>query len=276
MRERALQLLKEIEADIARNRLILPSLPAVAVRARQLLARPNCDVKALVQLISKDAAMTARLLKVANSSLMSRGRPVNSLQQAIVSLGFNLVSSLITQMAILQTMNKSHDASRLEGFVAGSLRISSLSYSIASQFEHLDAELAALGGLLHDIGKLPQRDYLYNNPDFTAEERLQFELILHPYIGAILLRHWGMPSVLVEIAFFHERIMRDSPDSLPDYIDVVIAANLAHYGVEQGRYQMYKNQTIPALQKCAAQENLLQLESTTADRMEVALLLIDP
>ena len=57
---------------------------------------------------------------------------------------------------------------------------------------------------------------------------------------------------------------------------LVIAANLAHYGVEQGRYQMYKNQTIPALQKCAAQENLLQLESTTADRMEVALLLIDP
>ena len=273
MKERALQLLKVIEADIAANRLILPSLPEVAVRVRQLVANPDCSIAMLEQQVSKDAAMAARLLKVANSSVMSRGYKVESLHHAIVNLGFGLVGSLITQMAILQTMSKSPDVNRLEGFVAGSLRVSSLSFSIASQFPHLDAELASLGGLLHDIGKLPLREYLYNNPSFTVDERLQFELILHLYVGAILLKHWDMPETLTEISFFHERIMRDSPGKLPDYVDVIIAANLMHYGVDQGRYRMHKNEMIPALQKCVPQENLSWLECSIEERMEMALVL---
>lgn len=275
MKERALQLLKVIEADIANNRLILPSLPEVAVRVRQMVNNPNCSIATLEQQVIKDAAMTARLLKVANSSAMSRGTTVRSLHQAILNLGFGLVGSLVTQMAILQTMSQSRDVGRLEGFVASSLRVSSLCHSIASQFPHLDAELASLGGLLHDIGKLPLREFLYKNPEFTVDERLQFELILHPYVGAILLKHWQMGSELVEMAFFHERVMRKSPGELPDYVDVVIAANLMHYGVEQGRYHKYGDDPIPALQKCIRQDRLELLEGTIEQRMEMALALIE-
>lgn len=275
VKERALQLLKQIEHDIAANRMILPSLPEVAVRVRHLLGNADCSITALEQQISKDAAMAARLLKVANSSIMSRGNKVSSLHHAIVNLGFSLVGSLVTQMAILQTMSKSRDVGRLEGFVASSLRISSLSHSIADQFDHLDPELASLGGLLHDIGKLPLREYLYSNPEFSMDERLQFELILHPYVGAILLKHWSMPDVLIQIAFYHERIMRDSPGQLPDYIDVVLAANLMHYGTDQGRYRAFRNQPIPALQKCLRTDRLAELEGSIEDRMEMALALIE-
>lgn len=275
MKERALQLLKVIEADIAGNRLILPSLPEVAVRVRQLISNPDCNISMLEQQISKDAGMAARLLKVANSSIMSRGHKVTSLHHAIVNLGFTLVGSLVTQMAILQTMNKSRDVGRLEGFVASSLRISTLSYSIAGQFEHIDPELASLGGLLHDIGKLPLREYLYNNPGFSIDERLQFELILHPYIGAILLKHWGMAEQLIQIAFYHERVMRESPGELPDYVDVVIAANLMHYGVDQGRYNKYRDERIPALEKCIQQDRQSNLEGSIEERMEMALALIE-
>lgn len=275
MKERALQLLRVIEADITDNRLILPSLPEVAVRVRQLIANPDCNISVLERQISKDAAMTARLLKVANSSIMSRGNKVTSLRHAILNLGFDLVGSLVTQMAILQTMRKSRDEARLEGFVAGSLRVSTLSYSIAAQFDHLDPELASLGGLLHDIGKLPLREYLYSNPDFSMDERLQFELILHPYTGAILLKHWGMADALIQVAFYHERILRDSPGELPDYTDVVIVANLMHYGIEQGRYSRYKNQLIPALEKCIHHDQLSTLEGSIEERMEMALVLIE-
>ena len=275
MKERALQLLKVIEEEIASNRLILPSLPEVAVRVRQLVNNPNCNISLLEQQISKDAGMTARLLKVANSSAMSRGYKVNSLRHAIVNLGFSLVSSLVTQMAILQTMSKSRDIGRLEGFVASSLRVSSLCHSIASQFVHLDAELASLGGLLHDIGKLPLREYLYDNREFTLDERLQFELILHPYVGAILLKHWNMSDELVERAFYHERIMRESPGELPDYIDVVITANLMHYGVEEGRYYQYGEDQIPAVQKCIHQDTLSKLEGTIEERMEMTIALLE-
>lgn len=275
MKERALQLLKVIEVDIAANRLILPSLPEVAVRVRQLISNPDCNISMLEQQISKDAGMTARLLKVANSSIMSRGHRVTSLHHAIVNLGFNLVGSMVTQMAILQTMNKSRDVGRLEGFVASSLRISTLSYSIAGQFDHLDPELASLGGLLHDIGKLPLREYLYDNPKYSVDERLQFELILHPYVGAILLKHWDMAAELIEVAFYHERVLRESPGELPDYVDVVIAANLMHYGIEQGRYNMYRDEQIPALDKCISNNRVSELEGDIEERMEMALALIE-
>lgn len=117
MKERALQLLRVIEADIADNRLILPSLPEVAVRVRQLIANPDCNISMLERQISKDAAMTARLLKVANSSIMSRGNKVTSLRHAILNLGFDLVGSLVTQMAILQTMRKAVMKPALRGLL---------------------------------------------------------------------------------------------------------------------------------------------------------------
>lgn len=274
MKERALELLKVIEADISANRLILPSLPEVAIRIRRQLGDPNCSVQQLEHHIAKDAAMAARLMKVANSAAMTRGQPVTSLRQAINSLGFSLVGSLVTQMAILQTMKTSRDVARLEGFVAGSLRISSLCHSIASRFGYLDAELASLGGLLHDIGKLPLREFLFENPDFTGDERLQYELILHPYTGALLLKHWQMTEELVQMAFFHERVLRESPGEQPDYVDVVIAANLMHYGLEKGRYEKFADKKIPALEKCTLNQDLGSLEGTVEERMEMALFLI--
>lgn len=107
------------------------------------------------------------------------------------------------------------------------------------------------------------------------DERLQFELILHPYTGAILLKHWGMADALIQVAFYHERILRDSPGELPDYTDVVIVANLMHYGIEQGRYSRYKNQLIPALEKCIHHDQLSTLEGSIEERMEMALVLIE-
>ncbi len=275
MRERALELLKVLEREIASNRLILPSLPEVAVQMRSMLRNGESSVAELEQQLAKDAAMAARLLKVANSSLLSRGQTITSLRQAILNMGFELVGTLVTQMAILQTMNQSRDVARLEGFVAGSLQISSMCHSLASLHPHLDPELASLGGLLHDIGKLPLREFLYANPDFTPDERLQFELILHPYVGAILLKNWQMSDDLVNMAFLHERVMRDSGDPLPDYVDLVITANLLHYGLDQGRYGKYAGREIPALLKTMGpQGNMLDLRDSADERMEMALALI--
>lgn len=274
MRARAQNLLKVIEDDIKSNRLILPSLPEVAIKVRSMAANPDCSVNALAAEVVKDATIAARLIKVANSSALQRGRPVTGVKQAISSLGFNLVRSLVTQLAILQTMRTSKDTNRLHGFVASGLHISALCHSIASRNQHLDPELAALGGLLHDIGKLPLRDFLLSQANLSKLERLQFELLLHPLVGALLLKHWQMADELVQIARWHETVMRETGAPKADYVDVVIAANLLHYGTAKGRYAKYANINIPALGKCGLDGQNLDQE-LTASRMEMTQALVD-
>src|SRR5690606_30827017 len=106
MKQRARELLRRLEAAIAANQLVLPSLPEVVIRVRALTESGNCSVEELEREISRDPAIAARLVKVANSSIMRRGVPVSSVRQAIVLLGFRLVRSMVTQLALLQTMGR--------------------------------------------------------------------------------------------------------------------------------------------------------------------------
>ncbi len=245
------EILTLIERDIQSNRLILPSLPEVAVRVRTLTADERCTPAKLEKEIAKDAAITARLLKVANSSAMRTSKEVTSLKQAITRLGLNLVRSLVTQLSILQGMQACGDKARLRGFVASGLKVSALCHALADGHDHLDAEQSALAGLLHDIGKLPLRQFLGHYPKVRDNAALcqTIEQRLHPQVGALLLEHWNFPAELVQVAAEHEQVERD-PEERPDYVDLVIAANLIHYGTEHGRYAHLNNRLIPALEKC--------------------------
>lgn len=274
MDDYATALLAQIERDIDANRVILPSLPDVALRVRQLTSDLDCDIALLEKEVAKDAGITARLMKVANSSALRRGRPLTSLRLAISSLGFVLVRSFVTQLAILQTMQRGGDTERLRGFVAGSLRISALCHGIARPLPHLDAEHAALGGLLHDIGKLPLRDFLARRPELAAEEALEVEKALHPEVGAIMLRRWQMDENLIRVAREHERLLRDPPGG-PDYVDVTIAANVLHYGTESGRYAHFGGIHIPALGKCGLHDRLHRPTPDVEQRMAFALAMIE-
>lgn len=275
MDDKERRLLALIAEAIAANRLILPSLPEVALRVRELTSNEACSHTRLEKEIAKDAAITARLIKVANSSAMHCGKPLTSLKQAITRLGLNLVRSLVTQLSILQTMQSCQDQERLRGFVASGLRISAICHTLAASHPHLDAEQASLAGLLHDIGKLPLRQFLRNHEKLHANQLLcqRIEQSLHPAVGGILLRHWRFPEALIRVAQEHETLLRD-PDEKPDYTDLVIAANLLHYGTEKGRYAHLKGQTIPALEKSAAGRVVETLHTDAQERMALSLELI--
>lgn len=265
-----------IEEAIATNRIILPSLPEVALRVRELSARDDCSYVELEREIAKDAAISARLLKVANSSaLYTGGNPLTSLRQAITRLGLGLVRSLVTQLSILQTMQEGMDKEQLRGFVASGLRISAICHTLATRQSHLDAEQAALAGLLHDIGKLTLRQFLAQHDEYQldAQQTRQVELQLHPAVGGILLRHWKLPPELIRAAEEHEDMERN-PAEKADYADLVITANLLHYGTESGRYAHLAGKRIPAMEKCTGSANDETWDTALEQRMEMSLSLI--
>ena len=275
MTEQEQEILRALEEAIAANRIILPSLPEVALRVREMCSQEHISHADLEKEITKDAAISARLFKVANSSALYSAKPLTSLRQAITRLGLNLVRSLVTQLSILQTMQGDINDERMRGFAASGLRISAICHTLALKQPHLDSEQAALAGLVHDIGKLPLRRFLEANPQLCSDpsQCQQIELSLHPAVGSMLLRQWKFPDELIRVAEEHEQMERDSGEKA-DYTDLVVAANLLHYGTESGRYAHLAGKSLPALEKCMAASNEDIWQSKLDQRMEMSLSLL--
>lgn len=90
-----------------------------------------------------------------------------------------------------------------------------------------------------------------------------------------MLRYWNMPDELIAVALKHEDILRETGKQLPDYTDLVIIANIMHYGLDEGRYAYLKDNRIPALIKCQAAINNLVQQGSTQQRMNLALAMIN-
>jgi len=93
----------ELEASIQADTIELPSLPDVALRIRDALSREDADLDRLTELAGADPALAARLMKIANSALFSRGgQPTSNLHMAVVRLGARMVRNTAIAIAAQQ------------------------------------------------------------------------------------------------------------------------------------------------------------------------------
>ena len=98
------RLLRAIVDALTQDRLTLPTLPEVAMRIGRVAQDENVTASKLAVEIGRDAAIAVRLLRVANSSAFSAGRRIDNLQQAVTRLGIGLVRSLVTGLALEQSL----------------------------------------------------------------------------------------------------------------------------------------------------------------------------
>ena len=197
----------------------IPSLPAVFHELQAQLASPDASVDTVGRTISRDPAMTAKLLKVVNSAFFGLNRKVSSPTDAALLLGLETIRMLVLWANVFSV----ESAPKIPGFSLDSLSIHSMCVGrIARDIVGLERgpakmrELAMTAGLLHDLGKLviavnypdllleamtmAQRD----NLPFHEAERRTFGTD-HAEVGAHLLGLWGLPSDLVEVVGFHHR-----------------------------------------------------------------------
>lgn len=219
--------------DLNKHRVVLSSLPEVAVQVRKLVNDPNATAQQIARLIGTDPALTTRLLKVVNSPMYRSQEKIENVQTAITRLGTaqvrNVVTALVMQQ-LYQAKGAQHTRQRLKTLWAHSVKVAALSYVIARRFTSLQPDQAMLGGLVHDIGVMPilhraeRYPQLANDPD-ALEEVIRG---LHTIIGPFILEEWGFSPELVAAAAQHEDVWR-SEGSLLRYVDVVIVANLHSY-----------------------------------------------
>ena len=186
----------------------LPSPPAVALRIIELAQDPGADLNATAQAIGVDPALTARMLRVANSPLYAGRRRVDNLPQALTLLGLNATISLALGFSLAQGMRGSGDARDQERIWRRSVLTAMAARLLGQQANLKRAESLMLAGLLQDIGRLAllqamPEEYSAlcagagDNAALLAQERERFDAD-HTDVGAWLARRWNLPDYLVE------------------------------------------------------------------------------
>ncbi|WP_167544295.1 HDOD domain-containing protein [Duganella sacchari] len=206
-----------------RNRLLiarLPAMPQILIKLIEHLQADDAGMPELAALIAKDAAMTSKILTVANSSAYHRNPRTVGLEQSLVSLGTDMIKTLVISESVFQTFNSfPHSGSTdLRGFWKGSLTTAVIARDIAKQMEYPHVEEAYLAGLLHNVGRLAllataPKEYAFNftardDEDLCAVEQRTLQ-ITHSEAGAWLIERWNLDSFLADsVLYHHEPITR--------------------------------------------------------------------
>ncbi len=223
----------ELEQAIKDNRITLPTLPEVALRVRDAVEQENATAAKIAEVVATDAALSARLLQVANSPLY-RGRvPIESVQMAVTRLGNKLVRSLVVSLAMKQIFQATSDTldRRLRALWEESVQIAAISRALVQTLPHLNREQAMLAGLIHNIGSLPILTMAESYPELMSNPKQldSYVQALNPRIGGLILRTWGFSESLVDVAEHYSDYSYDSGERA-DYVDVVQVARLQTLG----------------------------------------------
>lgn len=252
-----------VQIELSANRLVLPTLPDVALKVREQLNESNVNAEQLARVIMTDAALSARLIQVTNSPLFRGTTEVTSIQMAVTRLGAKTIVSLVTSIIMQQIFAPKSDllADYFVSIWKHSVNVSSISRALASFVPHLNAEEAMLAGLLHQIGKLPILFLIEKIPEFkNSPSRLNVLLEkAHPAIGKIIMDTWFFPNELKRVPSEYIEFHRDT-DPKADYVDVVQVAFLESIINSDHPANRIDRTTVPAFAKLGLKPDMDVLE----------------
>jgi putative nucleotidyltransferase with HDIG domain len=204
-------------ADLIKDIDNLVSFPAVGVRVSQMANDPKVSAVQLGNAISQDPALTARLLRIANSAAYGLSSKVSTVSRAVAVIGTKLIRDLVLATSTINALEGiPNELVTMENFWRHSLYCGLAARLLAERRGQKGTETLFIAGLLHDVGqlvlfrKLPQesRQALLESiegPEELALHAAERQVLGfdHAQVGGELLRHWHFPEVLVECAEFH-------------------------------------------------------------------------
>lgn len=222
--------LVHVQTELNANRLILPTLPDVAIRVRNAVSKGEATAQELADIIITDAALSARLIQVANSPLYRGNVEINNIQMAVTRLGNKTIRTLVTSLVMQQMFSPTTELleQHFRETWEQSTNVSAISRALASFAPHLDADEAMLAGLIHQIGKLPILTLVENIPEFRDSPSRLGKLLekAHPSVGKIIMDTWDFPENLKPVASEYINFSYHSDGDKADYVDVVQVAFL--------------------------------------------------
>ncbi len=223
------EFLERLFSALQQDKLVLPTLPEIALSIRDLVANEDSSLADLCKLINKDTALTARLIQIANSPIFRTSVAITSVDAAVKRLGRNVVNNIVTGVAMEQLFQATTEITdrKLRKCWQHAMEVSAIAATFSQQIPHLKADQAMLAGLTHDIGALPILTMAEDYPALLADEAMLDAMIekAHIKVGTAILKKWNFPEPIINAIQNHEDYMFDS-GAKPDYVDLIIVANL--------------------------------------------------
>ena len=203
----------------------LPTLPVMASRLITLMADEETTLADIARLISRDVALSAKILKVSNSAFYHFPQQIGSIQQAVSILGTNAVRSLVLSFSFLNTgKGEFQNSFDFKAFWKHSLAAAAASRLVVEKVKGIEPEEVFVAGLLQNLGELivartmPNAyEQVLQTETASSADRLAVEADLlgadHPTIGSEVARSWGFPaSLFIPMRYHHTPASYDGDD----------------------------------------------------------------
>jgi putative nucleotidyltransferase with HDIG domain len=239
--------LREKRVDLILQQLEeLPTLPAVAMRVLEAASDDLSSARQVVELISSDPALTARILQLVHRADLGVRGEVNSIERAVVLLGFDAVRSAVLAVSVFQSFSERpaqasagrFDRDEFWKHCVAVACCAELLAEAAGGSEIAPAE-AFVCGLLHDLGKvaldaaLPKSfsrvveaaDLLRGN---IADVERSVIGLDHMVVGKRMAEKWQLPAVIRDVIWLHGQHPQALPATVtsPRMVNLVTLADL--------------------------------------------------
>ena len=230
--ESMFKFVSELARELSAGRVDLPSFPDAAARVQQVLSDENVSGERIARVVSSDAGLAARILTMANSTLLHRGGGrVTDLRVAITRIGHENIRTAALAYATAQLRRAAqlgHIRAKLDKCWQESVRVAALAHAMAKESRKVRTDEAMLAGLLHNIGKI----YILARTSQDQAEAFAHDdeelRSWHPSIGQALIENWNLGDQLAAAVGGQYEIERSHAEP-PDLQDLlIVAVNVAH------------------------------------------------
>ena len=193
----------------------LPSLPSIAVQVLDLAQKADVDIAEIARIISKDPALSGKILRTVNSSFYGRTQNVSTISHALVILGLQSVKTLVLGFSLVTNLTKN----KAKGFKhitywRRSIYSATAARAIAAKINIVQQEESFLAALLQDIGMLVLDQVLGDEyGEIHARTQTHHDLAnaelaalgtTHAEVAGIIAEQWKLPPLLtLPIAHHH-------------------------------------------------------------------------
>ncbi|MFH0911333.1 MAG: HDOD domain-containing protein [Planctomycetota bacterium] len=194
----------------------LPTLPDVVARVNQLVNSESATAGHVNAVISRDMALSAKVLRMANSSFYGFSRRITSITHAVVILGFKTIRNLALSAFVFNAFKRKTPAFDVRAFWIHSLGVAVTAAAASEElgFSIHDREDVFIGGLLHGVGKVAMSEYMPEDLEAVCrmmkEKDLSFaeaERVVHEFdyaeLSGALLDKWSLPPGLIAVVRHH-------------------------------------------------------------------------